>query len=64
MNYNHTSVPLWTQMMEGIGNPLATQVRDVESEVLTFTDDGGVSIIGPTAEKWSIKKMHWTILTI
>ncbi len=43
-------------MMEGIGIPLATQVRDCESEVLTFTDDGGVSIIGPTAEKWLIKK--------
>ncbi len=37
-------------MMVGTGNPLATQVRVDESDMLTFTDNGGVSMIGPTVD--------------
>ena len=45
-----TSVPLCNQVMDGTGNPFATQERVVDSVDVTFTGTGGTSITGPTAK--------------
>ncbi len=43
-------------MMVGTGNPLAEQVKVDDSEMLTFLDEGGVSMIGPTVDGRTARK--------
>ncbi len=47
-------------MMVGTGNPLAEQVKVDDSEMLTFTDKGGVSMIGPTVDGRTVKNIEHT----
>ena len=47
-------------MMVGTGNPLAEQVKVYDSEMLTFTDKGGVSMIGLTVDGGTVKNIDHT----
>ncbi len=49
-------------MMVGTGNPLAEQVKVDDSEKLTFTDKGGVSMIGPTVDGQTVKNIDHTYI--